>query len=129
MECLRLRVKDFDFAYSSIHIHDGKGTKDRIVVLPQSLHKPLADHLHQVKLIHEADLAKGLGEVYLPNALKRKYRNAAREWKWPCAVPWKTSTLEFCWPSLVGRVKTNRRSKIRLCCVIRMSIGLSSMQL
>ena len=87
MECLRLRVKDFDFAYSSIHIHDGKGAKDRIAVLPQSHHKPLADRLHQVKLIHEADLAKGLGEVYLPNALKRKYRNAAREWKWQYAFP------------------------------------------
>tara|TARA_B100000315_G_scaffold193070_1_gene183543 strand:+ start:552 stop:1196 length:645 start_codon:yes stop_codon:yes gene_type:complete len=81
MECLRLRVKDIDFSYSSIHVHDGKGAKDRIVVLPQQMHKALGAQLHQMRLVHTADLEIGLGEVHLPHALARKYPKAAREWK------------------------------------------------
>lgn len=87
LEGLRLRIKDIDFSYSSIHIHLGKGAKDRIVVLPQPLQKPLADHIHQVRLIHAEDLKNGFGEVYLPIALARKYPNAATDWKWQYLFP------------------------------------------
>ncbi len=64
-----------------------KGAKDRVVVLPQVLHKTLSDHLHHIRLLHEADLGKGLGQVYLPIALARKYLNAASEWKWQYVFP------------------------------------------
>jgi integron integrase len=87
LEGLRLRIKDIDFGYSSIHIHAGKGAKDRIVVLPQPLLKPLAAHIHQVRLIHAQDLGNGFGEVHLPGALARKYPNAASEWKWQYLFP------------------------------------------
>ncbi|MBD3648309.1 MAG: integron integrase [Pseudomonadales bacterium] len=87
LECLRLRVKDIDFGYNCIHIHDGKGGKDRIVALPAALHVPLREHLHQVKLVHAADLELGGGEVHLPPALARKYRGASREWKWQYVFP------------------------------------------
>jgi integrase len=72
MECLRLRVQDIDFSRNEILVRDGKGAKDRITMLPESLKKPLADHLKQVKSIHDKDLAEGWGRVLLPGALDRK---------------------------------------------------------
>ena len=87
MESLRLRVKDLDFSYSCIHVHDGKGAKDRIVTLPSQLHEPLKRHLHDVRLRHKADLEQGLGAVWLPQALVRKYPAAPREWKWQFVFP------------------------------------------
>lgn len=94
MECLRLRVKDIDFSYSCIHIHDGKGAKDRIVTLPSQLHTVLANHLHHTQLMHRADLRKDLGEVYLPFALARKYPNAARDWKWQYVFPSSKTSID-----------------------------------
>ncbi len=87
LECLRLRVKDLDFSQSKIEIHDGKGMKDRITMLPEKLKAPLRLHLEKVKLWHEQDLAKGAGEVYLPFALARKYPGAAKEWCWQYVFP------------------------------------------
>ncbi len=80
MECLRLRVKDVDFAQHLIVVRDGKGMKDRVTVLPDAVIAPLREHLQRVKMLHEEDLAKGHGAVYLPYALERKYPNASREW-------------------------------------------------
>jgi integron integrase len=87
MECLRLRVKDIDFVYRQIIVRDGKGQKDRVTVLPQALIEPLIKHLARVKLAHEADLAAGNGEVYLPYALERKYPGASKEWRWQYVFP------------------------------------------
>lgn len=88
MEALRLRVKDVDFEYQSLHIHDAKGAKDRIVTFPKSLHEPVRIQLEQARLMHNSDLARGLGEVYMPQALARKFKSAARSWPW-----------QFVWPS------------------------------
>jgi len=87
MECARLRVKDLDFDYSTITARDGKGAKDRVTILPQSLVVPLRDHLHHVRRTHEEDLAKGYGAVYLLYALERKCPNAHREWIWQYIFP------------------------------------------
>jgi integron integrase len=87
MECLRLRVKDLDFAQHQIFVRDGKGEKDRVTMLPESLVSPLQDHLRIVKRTHDEDLAKGYGAVYLPYALERKYPNAEREWIWQYVFP------------------------------------------
>ena len=65
MECLRLRVKDLDFAQHQILVRDGKGEKDRVTMLPESVVVPLQDHLRIVKRTHGEDLAKGYGAVYL----------------------------------------------------------------
>ena len=94
MELLRMRVKDLDFEYRSLHIHDGKGAKDRVVTFPKALHSPIQVHLEQVRIMHNADLAQGLGEVYLPNALRRKYRSAAREWHWQYVFPSEKLSLD-----------------------------------
>jgi integron integrase len=87
MECLRLRVQDMDFSYAQITVRDGKGGKDRVVPLPGRLVEPLRAQLAKVKTLHDEDLAKGFGEVYLPHALERKYPSAPRQWGWQYAFP------------------------------------------
>ena len=66
MECVRLRVKDLDFTYHPITIHEGKGAQGRVTMLPQSLEKAIQHHLAKVRLVHEDDLLEGYGTVYLP---------------------------------------------------------------
>ncbi len=75
MECLRLRVKDIDFARRQLVIREAKGMKDRVTVLPDGAQFPLQAHLERVQMLHRADLKKGYGCVYLPFALERKYPN------------------------------------------------------
>jgi integron integrase len=87
MDCVRLRVKDIDFAYNQIVVRDGKGQKDRVVPLPQRLVEPLQQHLGTVKRLHQADLAQGYGAVYMPHALARKYPQAPTEWGWQYVFP------------------------------------------
>jgi integron integrase len=82
LESVRLRVKDVDFEHRAILVRDGKGGKDRVVTLPDELLVPLERHLANRKTLFERDLAAGLGTVYLPYALARKYPNAATEWGW-----------------------------------------------
>lgn len=87
MECLRLRVQDLDFDYHQITVRDGKGGKDRRTMLPISIKDALSRQLARAKLQHEEDLAAGLGSVYLPYALDRKYPQADREWAWQYVFP------------------------------------------
>lgn len=87
MECVRLRVKDVDFAYSQIIVRDAKGAKDRVVPLPEALVPALNDQLARVRRLHTEDLANGFGKVHLPTALARKYGNAPREWRWQFVFP------------------------------------------
>jgi len=81
-EAVRLRVQDLDFGFKQITVRDGKGKKDRVTPLATSLIEPLQLHLKKTALIHEQDLAKGFGAVYLPFALGKKYPNAGREFGW-----------------------------------------------
>jgi len=72
MEAVRLRVKDIDFERGEISIREGKGAKDRITMLPTSTIQPLQAHLRQVRVLHQADLKDGFGEVELPFALAKE---------------------------------------------------------
>ena len=87
MECVRLRVKDVDFGYLRITVREGKGGKDRVTMLPVNLAKALERELGKVRAQHEEDVARGFGEVYLPNALARKYPKASREFGWQYFFP------------------------------------------
>src|SRR5690606_24601396 len=87
MECVRLRVKDVDFGRGEIVVRSGKGGKDRRVPLPQKLREPLQAAIERACLLHASDIAAGLGEVWLPHALARKYPNAARETGWQYVFP------------------------------------------
>ncbi len=93
-EGLRLRVKDLDFDRGLINIRSGKGDKDRIVMLPEKLKEELATQLARTKLVHQEDLAKGLGAVWLPTALARKYPAAEKEWKWQFVFPSATVSMD-----------------------------------
>lgn len=87
MEALRLRVKDLDVERRELTVRDGKGGKDRLTLLPQSLVPALQEHLLQVRSIHRNDLNAGWGRVLMPYALERKYPNASREWGWQWVFP------------------------------------------
>jgi len=82
MEALRLRVKDVDFERGQIVVRGGKGDKDRVTMLPEALRSAMMEHLERVRLLHQKDLAEGLGAVPLPGALKVKYPNAEWQWIW-----------------------------------------------
>ncbi|RPH60506.1 MAG: integron integrase [Chloroflexi bacterium] len=94
IECLRLRVKDIDFEQHCIIVRDGKGEKDRITMLPESLIPPLREHLARVQQIHQQDIKEGYGAVYLPYALANKYPNAPREWAWQYIFPAKNLSVD-----------------------------------
>ncbi len=82
VECQRLRVQDIDFEYLQLTIRDGKGSKDRRTMLSERLVPHIEQHLRRVRGVYERDLKKGLPGVSLPYAIDRKYREAAKEWKW-----------------------------------------------
>lgn len=82
MEGLRLRIKDVDFDRRQITIREGKGDKDRVTMLPDSLIPELQAHIAERRRWHDIDLAKGMADVELPHALERKYPNAGRQWGW-----------------------------------------------
>src|SRR5262245_39822984 len=94
LECVRVRVKDVDVAQHLFLVRDGKGEKDRITMLPETLVAPLREHLERVQQLHTADLAAGYGAVYLPYALERKYPNANREWGWQYVFPAKSRSMD-----------------------------------
>ncbi len=87
MELARLRVKDIDFDANLIFVRSGKGDKDRTTMLPQLLKDRLRLYMEEVRIVHEKDLKDGYGEVYLPDALERKYSNAAKDWCWQYVFP------------------------------------------
>ncbi|MCK4519335.1 MAG: integron integrase, partial [Candidatus Omnitrophica bacterium] len=87
MELARLRVQDIDFGAMLIFVRSGKGDKDRTTMLPDLIREQLQLHLKEAKLLHEKDLKAGYGDIYLPDALSRKYPNAAKEWNWQYVFP------------------------------------------
>jgi integron integrase len=82
MEYCRLRVKDIDLARGQIMVRQGKGAKDRVVMLPKSVRGDLEQQMGKRRALHERDLARGVARVELPDALERKYPRAARELGW-----------------------------------------------
>lgn len=86
-ELLSLRVKDIDFASNNIFVRAGKGNKDRTTMLPQALVADLRRQIERVEILHSQDVAEGFGEVYLPDALARKYPSASRETAWQFLFP------------------------------------------
>ena len=87
MECVRLRVKDVDFARSEILVRDGKGGKDRRVPLPKRLRATLETAVERVRVLHAHDLVAGAGEAWLPYALASKYPGAGHELGWQYVFP------------------------------------------
>jgi len=105
MECIRLRIQDIDFGQGQLFIRSGKGGKDRTTFLPRIVHDELHEHIERVKKLHRRDLEQGFGEVYLPNALARKYRKAAWETSWQYVFPGKSRSID-------SRSKKERRHHV-----------------
>ncbi|WP_426994701.1 tyrosine-type recombinase/integrase [Methylomonas sp. CM2] len=82
MEAVRLRIKDVELSRKEIVVRDGKGGKDRVTMLPDSLLELMRTQLALRKSWHDEDLRLGKVDVWLPDALAVKYLNAAREWGW-----------------------------------------------
>lgn len=94
MECVRLRVKEVDFERSVLVIRDGKGGKDRMVMLPAAARTQLGEHIEKLKHLWEMDRAADRDGVWLPDALERKYPNAGKEWGWQWVFPSKSLSLD-----------------------------------
>ena len=100
LECVRLRVKDLDFQNRCVHVKGGKGAKDRVVTLSDSLVPFLVRHLKETRVMYERDFREGVANVWLPYALAKKFPNAPAEWTW-----------QFVFPS--DRISTDPRSDKR----------------
>jgi integron integrase len=94
IECVRLRIKDIDFELNQIIVRDGKGKKDRVTVFPDEIKHPVKEHLVFVKHLHDKDTTAGFGNVYLPNALAKKYKNAGKQWCWQYVFPAKSLSID-----------------------------------
>jgi integron integrase len=94
MELASLRVKDIDFDSNTIFVRSGKGDKDRATVLPLTVKDRLIEYLKTIKDLHSKDIAAGRGEVYLPDALARKYPNAGTLWAWQYVFPSVTLSVD-----------------------------------
>ena len=87
MEGVRLRVKDVDFARQVIIVRDGKGGKDRVVMLPRALEQPLREQFDLAHRLWLGDRSREEAGVYLPHALAVKYKRAAESWSWFWVFP------------------------------------------
>jgi integron integrase len=86
-ECLNLRIKDVDLNQRLLFVRGGKGDKDRTTIVAKPAVELLSRHLTDVYQLHQRDLANGAGYVALPHALRRKYPNAPREWRYQWVFP------------------------------------------
>jgi integron integrase len=105
LEALRLRVKDIDLYHRRVMVRDGKGMKDRVTILPESVADELKVHLKNVKLLHEHAVQRGIAGVELPHALSRKYPRAHLQWGWQYVFP-------AARPSVDPRTGTQRRHHV-----------------
>jgi integron integrase len=92
-ECLNLRVQSFNFDFSILTIHGGKGKKDRTVPLPQIIMPDIEEHLEKVKALHDKDLDEGYAGAFMFDSIERKYKNCAMEFVWQWFFPAKILTF------------------------------------
>lgn len=86
-EALSLRIKDMDFDRRVIVVREGKGGKDRVVMLPAVLTSALREQVAYSRALWEADRQAKLPGVHLPFALETKYPRAGQTWAWQWVFP------------------------------------------
>ncbi len=87
MEAARLRVKDVDFERRALVVREGKGAKDRVVMLPASLVQALRAQMTEARAVWAADREAGHPGVHMPHALDRKYPKSGASWSWFWVFP------------------------------------------
>ena len=87
LEAARLRVKDVDFAHRALVVREGKGFKDRVVMLPASLVDSLREQMSRARVLWTDDARSGSAGVHMPHALERKYPRAGSSWTWFWVFP------------------------------------------
>ena len=93
-EALPLRIKDVDVGRDVIVVREGKGGKDRVVMLPASLRAALQEQVAYARALWEADRQAQLPGVYLPFALEAKYPRAGQSWAWQWVFPSPTLSID-----------------------------------
>lgn len=93
-EALRLRILDLDLIYKQITVRNGKGLRDRVTMIPDSMIHQIQHQIEKVKKLHKKDLNRGFGETILPHALSRKYPNAPKETRWQYLFPSKKRSVD-----------------------------------
>jgi len=93
MECVRLRIKDIDIDRERLHIL-GKGDKWRSTIIAKPIIPLLQNQIERVRQLHLQDLDAGFGDVYIPGALARKYKNAPKEFAWQYVFPAKKISVD-----------------------------------
>ena len=95
-ECIQLRIQDVDVKNATITVRGGKGDKDRVSMLPQTLLSRIRSQIDRARIIHQDDLTAGFGRIVLPEAIARKYPNAPCDWRWQWLFPqrhrWRNET-------------------------------------
>jgi integron integrase len=125
LECCRLRVKDVDFERGQIHVVAGKGNKDRTVMLPERLAEGLRQHRDRVRSLWELDRKEGVGGVWLPDALARKYPSAPTSWEWFWFFPAKSLSVD---PRAEGTVRRHHVHESGICVAIRAAARLANIE-
>ena len=87
MEGIRLRVKDVDFERRAVIVREGKGAKDRVVMLPATLVPALREQIAHARVLWAGDREAQLAGVHMPEALARKYPRADCSWGWFWVFP------------------------------------------
>jgi integron integrase len=87
MELLRLRIKDVDLERRHVLVRAGKGGKDGVTMVPESLVERLLAHRERLRRLHQEDRQAEWPGVWLPEGLDRKYPQAGQAWEWQWFFP------------------------------------------
>jgi integron integrase len=112
-ECCRLRVQDIDLEALTVRVHDGKGAKCRLTVLPVLLVPALRRQIAWRAALHEQDLADGAGLVELPGRLAQKYPSASRELRWQFLFPSTVRRGQYRWHTTDEAIGKQLRASVR----------------
>jgi integrase len=101
-ECVTMRVKDLQWDFGTIHVHGGKGAKDRTTVLPGPLLPELRLQVELVADLLARRVERGNGHAPMPAGLSRKLGQGAKSLAW-----------QYLFPSAVERYDGDQRQWVR----------------
>ncbi|MDB6114338.1 MAG: xerD 2 [Lacunisphaera sp.] len=94
MELLRLRVQHLDLERLQLTVRSGKGDKDRMTIIPQSLVPALERQFERLRQLHAEDRKVGLPAVWLPDGLAKKFKRAGEKWEWQWFFPSREASVD-----------------------------------